>query len=145
MPRQWTLTIRPLRDMTWLSMNPTSGKWARAQMIAQWRALAAQTARKARLPRGLEHVRIDAVITPRVVRKRDRPNFQATLKPIVDGLAGQAHSGAPAYGLIPDDDPVHLDGPHLTIGAPHPLGSRLPFVGLVELTITELNGHTPER
>lgn len=95
------------------------------------RARAAIEAHRLKLPKGLARVRIDIVIAPEH-RRRDNEAYRPTCKAIVDGLGPpfvrrptQTFRGAaaPGYGLIPNDNPKHLDGEHLHVVEPvKPLG-----------------------
>lgn len=126
----------------WLSANDRRHRYGQAAVVRTWRQAAFTYARKAQLPRGLARVRIDAVLHFPTRRGRDEANYQSTLKPIVDGLgpdrtrittAGKKIF-APGWGLITDDTPEHLDGPHLAI-SPHPVAAP----GYVVVTITDLS------
>jgi len=84
---------------------------------------------------GRERVRIEAELRfapPR--RDRDVANYHATTKPIIDGLV--------SWGLIPNDTPAHLDGPHLRFG-PDLAPMSQAIAGLVTLTITDLGRARP--
>lgn len=131
----------------WLSANTTKGgRYGLAAVKKEWRVAAYVYARAAGLPRGLDRVRITAVLHFATRRGRDEANYHATLKPIVDGLGPDrsriTKAGkkvfAPGWGLITDDTPDHLDGPHITI-APHPVAAP----GYVVVTITDLSEEEP--
>lgn len=119
-----------------------AGHWSQKRA---WRAAACQAAqawrgpastpggRPTRLPKGLLRVRIDIVLHFCDRAHRDRLNYRATTKPVVDGLGPpkpimrSAPGGgrrtvpagiAPGYGLLVDDSDEHLDGEHITIGEP---------------------------
>ena len=101
-----TLEIPKLAD--WLNLNQQL-HWAPRNKRAQaWRNGAHIYARKHRLPKNLQHVRIDAYVWKSSKRTYDPHNLMATLKPVVDGLVD--------YGLIPDDNTLHLDGPFIHHG-----------------------------
>jgi len=107
----------------WMNANHSYARWERARRVKAWRETTVLHARAARLPRGLERVRITALLTFETRRKRDEANYHTTLKPIIDGLGPNrsritksgTHISAPGHGLIPDDTPEHLDGPHIRI------------------------------
>lgn len=146
--RHWTLELRaptPMRStnafrrMHWRPISDDR---------RTWRQLACAEARRAKLPTGLSRVRIDAVLHFTDRRHRDEANHYDVLKPIVDALGPERKvrdakqpTGwrvEPGHGLIPDDTPAHLDGPHLAIGEPVDR-RRFPF-GRVTVTITDLSG-----
>jgi crossover junction endodeoxyribonuclease RusA len=79
-------------------------------------------ARAARLPRGLSRVEVVLHWRPTIRRRRDSDNPSPTLKAAIDGLA--------AYGLVPDDDALHVRS-YCEI---HPVGKP----GRVWLAIKEL-------
>lgn len=141
--RQWSLTIPAPCD--WLTANDHDNRWQRASRIRSWRDAAAIYARQAKLPTGLARVRIDAVARfPGRARVRDAANLAPTLKAAIDGLTpakvgrGPKRSyAASGYGLIPDDDDKHLDGPYITIGEPLPVAQRFGTPGVLVLTIRE--------
>jgi hypothetical protein len=142
--RVWTVTMTA--PTFWLTANDRRHHMAQAGLVKQWRDAAYTAALVAKLPKGLARVRLDVMARFRGhAPVRDLDNLRPTTKAIVDGLGPQRitrhRSGrvdvAVGYGLIADDDDVHLDGPHLTIGDPLPAevySSR----GEVVLTITEL-------
>jgi hypothetical protein len=140
---QWQLVIPA--PCAWLSANDRRNRWSHAELAGTWRNTAFMHARRAGLPKGLARVRIDAVLRFRNRRRRDPANYHATLKPIVDGLCPERRYTdqhgrpvtLPGHGLIPDDNPTHLDGPHIAIGDPlQPV--KYGSVGEVHLTITQL-------
>jgi hypothetical protein len=142
--RVWVVTITA--PCVFLTANDRRHKMAEAKLIKSWRAAAFVAAQVEHLPRGLARVRIDAVAhfrgRPPV---RDRSNLSPTLKAVIDGLGpareirrkGVIVGTSIGYGLIPDDDDAHLDGPHLLIGDPLP-PRAYSGPGELILTITEL-------
>lgn len=140
MPDTWTLTIPAPAPI--LSANDTGGHWARtAPTVAAWRDAACTWARKGRLPKGLQRVEIHLDLWFPVKRNRDRENYNATLKPIIDGLTTPRRRGQPGYGLIPDDTPTYLAASSIELHegkAP----ARSAF-GLAVVTITDLSSTTP--
>lgn len=141
----WTLELFPPLSAPMLSHNVhAKSVHTRAKHVRLWRAHAYDQAKRLGLPVGLERVRIDAVIRFRDNLARDVDNYRATLKPIIDALCARTRYRvtAPGLGLIPDDTPAHLDGPHLTFGPVLPTGRSGPL-GLVTLTITDLGGERP--
>lgn len=138
MSRTWTLTV--VAPCEWLTANMILGeldKYARARIVKAWRQATYVAAFDARLPTGLDRVRIEVEARfrgrPPV---RDRSNLDPTIKACVDGL-GPARGRSAGWGLIPDDDDKHLDGPHLTIGPPLPLDGHR-SKGLLNITIKEI-------
>lgn len=138
-PRTWTITISA--PCAWLTANSRMHRMAEAKLIKQWRLAACLAARWAKLPTGLDKVRIDAVAHFRGrAPVRDSDNLRPTLKAVIDGLGPQRlnkRGVVPGHGLIADDDDKHLDGPYLTIG------EKLPALtygrpGELVLTITEV-------
>lgn len=145
----WTVTIPA--PCEWLTANDRRHRLVQAKLIKIWRMASATYARQARLPTGLAKVRIDAVVRfagrPPV---RDTGNLEPTLKAVVDGL-GPARTisrtdratgvrrrfYSPGYGLVPDDDARHVDGPHIEIGDPLPAQHFGPSGQLI-LTIRQL-------
>jgi crossover junction endodeoxyribonuclease RusA len=77
---------------------------------------------QAKLPKGLERVRIVLHWQPRVARKRDSDNPSSTLKACIDGLT--------RYGLTEDDDSAHVESACVI----EPLGPK----SRLWLTITEV-------
>ncbi len=147
----WTLTF-PAPDRM-LSGNVRVYWRTRHSLTTSWREALAVHARAAKLPKGLDRVRLDFVLRfPDARKDRDALNYYPlTVKPAVDGLgpefrqqikrgkrAGQ-ESFQPGHGLIVDDTPAHLDGPHITLGPKVDDPKRCPF-GQVVVTITDLSG-----
>ena len=146
--RSWTISFpAPARMLStntvkhWRTTGPVKKAWREAMFVH---------AKHAKLPQGLRRVRIDIEMRFPVAARRDAPNYHQYLaKPLVDALGpGRAYTirtGKLAgtrvtevgYGLIPDDTAQHLDGPHLTIGAP--VGRKAGY-GAVVVTITDLSG-----
>lgn len=123
----------------WLTANRPSSPWVIRRLRAEWRRAAFDAAAAAHLPVGLARVQIHAVArfwgrAP----VRDRDNLRPTLKAVIDGLGPpqlSSRTSAPGWGLIPNDDDAHLDGPYLTIGAKL---SRDEWPSRLVLTIVEL-------
>ncbi len=137
----WTLTVEAC--VPWLTSNKR-GRYAIAQLVRVWRRAAYEAARVAKLPTGLDRVRIDLEARFRgPAPVRDRMNLYPTVKAVIDGLGPSrvsAHTPhAVGWGLIPDDDDTHLDGPHLSIGPRLP---DAPYAthGHLLVTITDLSG-----
>jgi hypothetical protein len=143
--RTWTLTIPAPARM--FSIN-TSEHWRVTGAAKKaWREAAFLYARQAKLPTGLARIRIDIVLHfTNNSRGRDTANYHPHVgKPLTDGLAAgrtvKAKTGVriePGYGLVADDTPAHLDGPHLLIG--EPVSRKQHPFGLAILTITDLSG-----
>lgn len=113
------------RDPDWTLTIPAPAKWISSNDRIHWREKAARTkgwrdaaqvhARQAKLPTGLERVRIDAWLRFKTLRIRDAGNYADTLKAIVDGLV-KGRKAPHGYGLVADDDAGHLEGPYLHLG-----------------------------
>ncbi|MEV0646043.1 hypothetical protein AB0I28_12335 [Phytomonospora sp. NPDC050363] len=131
-----------------MNSNDRLSRWEKARRTKAWRSSAFLLARVNHLPQGLERIRVDAVLYFTTARDRDTSNYELTLKPIVDALGpdksrvSKDKQGrlkrveAPGWGVIPNDTPKHLSGPHIVLDE-IPLGDVLSF-GKVQLTITDL-------
>ncbi|WP_136314342.1 hypothetical protein [Actinomyces procaprae] len=98
----------------WIASNGPAGRlhWAeKARRVKALRERAGWTARRARIP-ALQRARIDAYLHGRTRRRVDPANAYPTIKALVDGLV-DAH-------VLPDDDSLHLDGPHMYQGSADP-------------------------
>lgn len=104
---EWKLQL--VKVGPWLSMNDRPHWAERARGTRAWRAAALWSARAARLPVGLDLVRVEIWVHKTTARKYDAGNLQPTAKAVVDGLVD--------YGLVPDDDNEHLIGPDMRMGA----------------------------
>jgi hypothetical protein len=125
--RGWEITIGA--PCEWLTANDRLDRWEKAHRVRLWRTAAYVHAVKAKLPTGLDRVKIVAVARfagrPPV---RDVENLAPTVKAVVDGLgprrethrAGGEVIVSVGYGLVPDDSDKHVDGPYLSIGEPLP-------------------------
>jgi len=151
---RWTLRF-PAPDRM-LSGNNRIYWRLRASLSDSFRGATAIHARAAKLPRNLARVRMDFVLRFASDRSdRDALNYYPlVVKPAVDGFgpefrqlikrgkrAGQ-ESFQPGHGLIADDTPAHLDGPHITIGPKVENPKACPF-GEVVVVITDLSEATP--
>lgn len=96
----------------WLNTNDRSHWTRRARLARQWRTLALQYARLAKLPTGLEHAHITATIHKTRAGRWDAHNLLPTVKHAIDGLVD--------YGLLEDDDNTRLTGPDMRAGEPRP-------------------------
>lgn len=141
-PRSWRLEIPA--PVKWINVNEHHRHWGpKARLTKEWRDAALMYARKAKLPKGLAHIRIDATLHFTSRLARDAANYGDTLKGVVDGLCrDKSHVNkngktihAPGYGLIWDDSTNYLDGPFLRIG--DPVSRRTYPLGLLVLDITE--------
>lgn len=141
--RTWTLTISA--PCAWLTANDTRHWSAQGALVRQWRNAVHTAAIIAKLPHGLDRIRVDVVARFRGrAPVRDTDNLRPTVKAAIDGLAqprtfrrnGRTHHSV-GYGLIADDDVKHLEGPYLTIGDPLPVGKYAPTGELI-LTISEV-------
>lgn len=105
-PEALTLELPKLAD--WLNLN-VNLHWAPRNKRAQaWRHGAHIYARQAKLPKGLQRVRIDAYVWKSSKRAYDPHNLMPTLKPVIDGLVD--------YGLLVDDSSEYLAGPFIRHG-----------------------------
>ena len=143
--RTWTLSVPAPTKM--LSANSRIHHLTASRSRKAWREAAFTYAQQAKLPTGLDRVRIDVALHHTVSRDRDDANWHPyVLKPIVDGLGPQMvrrkRNGDMqvdvGYGLIPDDTPAHLDGPFPVLGE-KVSRKDYPF-GLTVVTITDLSG-----
>lgn len=128
---EWTITIPA--PAPWLNANGRRDRRRLAPTVKLWRNAAQVYALVHRLPK-LNAVHIIATLHFTDRRRRDGHNYYPTLKACVDGLVD--------YGLIPDDNSKHLDGPDIRIGEPIPRLKSLgaPAWGNVELTIRQVPG-----
>lgn len=151
-----------MSGQTWAFTFPAPAKMQTTNTAKHWGA--ASSARstfrsvtylhaiRAKLPRGLDRVRVDIELRFPRAAVRDATNYHPLVaKPCLDSLSRarryQITRGSragtwvvePGYGLIPDDNPkAHLhceDCPHLRISAA--LGPK-PF-GEIAITITDLS------
>lgn len=142
MGEQWTLTIPAPAPI--LSANDTGGHWAKtAPAISEWRRASCTWARQAKLPKGLELVEIHLDLWFPVRRDRDRENYSATLKPIIDGLTAPRCRGQVGYGLIPNDTPTYLAASSIELHDGKASGGSV--YGLAVVTITDLSPDPQER
>lgn len=127
MPTTIHATI-PTTNLTLVSINNLTKKspWYRRTHAAAWRAAGTTAATTANLPRHATNPNAHATIHATIYKPRagryDPGNLYPCLKWAVDGLID--------YGLLPDDDWVHLDGPHLHHGGKDTTNPR------IELEIT---------
>lgn len=143
----WTVTV-PAR-CRWMTSNKGNarskgGRMAIAHLTRQWRFNAYSAASLAKLPTGLDHVRMDFEARFRgPAPVRDRMNLYPTIKAVIDGLGPSRISARTPYavgwGLIPDDDDTHLTMGDLRIGPKLP---TVPYgdAGQLVITITNLGG-----
>jgi hypothetical protein len=134
----WTLTIPA--PTQWVDANRRAGMhhMARHREVKAWRETAYWAAASARLPKGLQRVRIVATLHFPTNRHRDRENYYDAIKPVIDGLAAPRKAGQVGYGLIPDDTPEHLAPVVLNLVVGKPAGATR--YGLLVLDITEQEG-----
>lgn len=146
--REWTIRIRAPYRM--LSANGNKPWRETAKARREWRDATHVLVQQAKLPRGLDRIRVGVELHFTVHRERDEPNYHPYVaKPIVDAMAAgrkvrdqRQPTGwriEPGYGLIPNDTKRHLDGPHITI-VDEPVSRREFPLGLAVVTITELSG-----
>ena len=126
-PHTFTLTL-DLGPGSWITANDRM-HWARkAKITARIRAASAGLALAAGLPRRLGHVHVTVHVHGRTNGRMDPANAYPTVKAAIDGLTD--------YGVWPDDDDKHLDGPDMRRGAP---ATDLPK-GWHRLTFTIIEG-----
>lgn len=138
--RKWTITIPA--PCAWLTANNTHRMYVvQNKLIRAWRGGAYYAAMRAKLPTGLERVRIEGIVQfrgrPAV---RDHMNLWPTFKAVIDGLGPANRSrrtNGIGYGLITDDDDKHLEGPTWVIGDRLP-ASPFASPGDLVLIITEV-------
>lgn len=138
---QWTITIPA--PCAWLTAN-RRGRWPIAHGTRLWRGAAYQAAQAARLPTGLDRVQITMAARFRgPAPVRDRMNLYPTVKAVLDGLGPSRVTARTPYavgwGLVPDDDDKHVDGPYIVIGMRLPT-LRYGDAGHLIVTITDLSG-----
>jgi crossover junction endodeoxyribonuclease RusA len=104
----------------WINSNHRPHWAQRAKLTKAWRQAGLMYARQAKLPTGLERVRIEAHVVKSTAREYDAHNLMPTGKAIMDGLVD--------YGLVPDDKNKHVVGPDMREG-----GKGLPGI-LVKIT-----------
>lgn len=143
---EWTLEIPAPAD--WITSNDLTkmNRYRRASLVKAWRAATVNYAVQARLPQGLDRVKIAALARfwgrPPV---RDTMNLWPTFKAVVDGLGrtskrtvkGITHI-SPGYGLIPDDNNKHLIGTSLDMGPSLGAEKLYGASGILTLTITQI-------
>lgn len=136
--RVWRVVV--LAPCDWVTDNYRGHFMAKAKLVAQWRACAAQNGLYAKLPTRIENL-VDIEAVARFLGRpvvRDRNNLRATLKAVVDGL-GPAKGGAPGCGFLIDDNDHRVRHQNVTIGDPlNPATARPGHPGLLDLTITEI-------
>lgn len=125
-PDMWTLRI-PAPAPLW-STNDSHKKGPRATSAnrKEWRNAGYTAAQKARLPKGLDRIRLAFTFHFPDRLRRDALNYSETAKPVIDAFGPpfmQAPTAkvpqgrsAPGWGLIPDDTPAHLESTSLAIG-----------------------------
>jgi hypothetical protein len=144
--RTWTLTIPAPAPM--YSEN-SRHHWSKTgPAVKSWREASYLYAIQSKLPKGLRRVRIDVELHFITAGGRDRYNYHRYVaKPITDGLSKprtvNGKTGVrvePGYELIPDDNPIFLDGPFITIGAK--VDKKQYPLGLAVVTITDIGGES---
>lgn len=113
MGRIWVLGIPA--PAIWLNANDRGPWQRRVPVVRVWREATYWAAVKAKLPKGLERIHVEATFHFPTRRARDAENYHATLKPCIDALGPQKtraikgkFSVAVGYGLIVNDTPEHL-------------------------------------
>lgn len=91
----------------WINANHRAHWSKRAKLTRAWRNAAHIVAKQHKLPK-LDRAHILVEIHKTTNGRYDPANLHPTAKAIVDGLID--------YGLLPDDDATHLDGPDMRAG-----------------------------
>jgi len=129
--RSWQLTIPA--PAIWLNANQRTDLRRQTPDRRAWRDAGRVYAMQAKLPK-LQRAHILAELCFADARRRDVHNLYPTIKALVDGLID--------FGLLPDDDHLHLVGPDLRYGPR--IAKRVGGVsGEVRLTVTDLSGEQP--
>lgn len=126
----WRLVLAA--PCAWISANDGMHWGARPALLDRWRnaaylsLLARFGGRADAPPKQMDRVRVDIECHFRDRQHRDAANYHPTAKPVVDALGPPflrrptrrqpRGRSAPGFGLLVDDTPAHLDGPHVTIG-----------------------------
>lgn len=118
--RQWRIEFPPGQEL--LNANDRIHWSKRSRITKQLRSDAHLMARYLKIPR-LERARITCLYEPPDSRRRDAGNWYPTFKAQIDGLVDA--------GVLADDDHTRVDGPHMYISDPFPMGR-------IVLIITEL-------
>ncbi|GLU58603.1 hypothetical protein [Paenarthrobacter ureafaciens] len=106
-------TGKVVQRKPWLNSNDRDHWRVIRPITADWRANAAEAAKAAGLPTGLERVRITAHVVKARAGDYDAGNFYPTAKAVVDGLID--------HGMCVDDNNRYVEGPFL-----HPGGKGEP-------------------
>lgn len=129
-----------------MSVNSGHQHWRKTGPLRKiWRETMFTYAQFAKLPRGLDRVRIDLVLRfPRSGRQDVGNYYTHVVKPIVDGLGPPIHTlragkmvNVVGYGLIADDTVQYLDGPYPLLG--EPIRDKAAPYGQVTVTITKVD------
>lgn len=108
----------------WCTLNERIHYRERHRRRTAWREMTMWQALAQQFPRHQEPAIIVPIFVFQTVRRRDRGNFVATTKVIVDALCYGPKPTNQGYGAWPDDDdryieermPVFHEGKHLTPG-----------------------------
>ena len=145
-------TLRFPAPVVMKSVNSGNQHWrVTAPLHEAWRDAAFLHAKAARLPVALARIRYSIELRfPRAGSVDPHNYYTHVVKPCVDAVgppflqeikkgvrAGQVRS-KPGLAVIADDDPGHLDGPHITQGPKVADPKRCPY-GEVVITITDLS------
>ena len=101
----------------WINLNHRMHWAVKAKLTKAWRLAARVHAQNAGLPKGFEHVRIEAHVVKSTARAYDAHNLTPTGKAIIDGLVD--------YGLVPDDTNRYVVGPDMREGGKGVPGIRV--------------------
>lgn len=104
-----TKGARTIHDLKWINANQKLHWGDSSPQVRSWRHAVAVAAFNADVPSGMDYAQIHGFVFKPTARIYDPANLAPTMKAIVDGLVQN-------YGLLPDDDYLHLDGPHLHHG-----------------------------
>lgn len=97
----WTITLSGLR---WLNSNQRPHPLEKARLTRAIREAAAEAARQVGLP-GLGAALVLGYVHPTSRRRMDPANWWPSFKAALDGLVDA--------GVVPDDDHLHVSGPHM--------------------------------
>jgi hypothetical protein len=157
-PKPQVAEVRPTVESTdgwWRITFPAPDRMLSVNGNPHWRCTSAIRkafrdamylyAKAAKLPVGLNRVRLDFILRFPTAGRRDAANYHGVVvKPCVDALGPPIDTirrGKPlkavGYGLIADDTAEYLDGPHVTLGEPV-RDKAMPY-GQVTVTITDLS------
>lgn len=113
-----------LPDLEYVTPNSRVHWAVRSRCGAAWREAAAWKAKQARIP-AHDRIVVSLAMFPKDRRRRDADNLvSGVLKHVIDGLVDA--------GIVPDDDPGHVDARMPQIGPCEPTSSVHRWVVTVE-------------